>query len=309
MLQKTKKIWMDGKFVDWDKANVHILTHTLHYGLGVFEGIRCYELENGKSAIFRLPHHLKRLYESAHMFQLTIPFSPDELTEACLKLFRVNKLKSGYLRPLVYLGSGSMGLNYQEDNPVCVSLIAWPWGTYLGDKGVKQGIRAKVSSFARHRANVMLPKAKACGNYVNSILAKKEALNAGYEEALMLDTEGYLVEASAESLFVVKDGVVRTPSLESTALKGITRDSVIQILKDEGIPLVEEKCTREDGYVADEIFITGTAAEVCPIRELDDRKVGAGKPGPITQKVQKIFFDVVSGRSKKYGAWLTGVGL
>lgn len=307
MIQKTKKIWMDGKFVNWDKANVHILTHTLHYGLGVFEGIRCYELGDGDSAIFRLHCHLKRLYESAHMFQIKIPFSIEDLSEASLKLFRVNKLKSGYLRPLVYLGAGSMGLNYQIDNPVRVSLISWPWGTYLGDKGVKQGIRAKVVSFARHRANVMLPKSKACGNYINSILAKKEALNAGYEEALMMDTEGYLIEASAESLFVVKDGVVRTPSLESTALKGITRDSVIQILKDENIPLIEQKCTREDGYVADEIFITGTAAEVCPIRELDDRKIGTGKPGAITKKVQKIFFDTVRGKVERYGAWLTRV--
>lgn len=305
MIQKSEKIWMDGKFVNWDEANVHILTHTLHYGLGVFEGIRCYELGDGKSAIFRLREHLKRLFESAHMFNLEIPFSLDVIQQACLELFRVNRLKSGYLRPLVYLGAGSMGLNYQEDNPVRVSLIAWPWGTYLGDKGVKEGIRAKVSSFARHRANVMLPKSKTCGNYVNSILAKKEALNAGYEEALMMDTEGYLVEASAESLFIVKDGMVRTPPLESTALRGITRDSVITIMRDTSIPLTQEKCLREDAYVADEIFITGTAAELCPIRELDDRRIGTGKPGPVTQKLQQIFFDTVKGKVERYREWLT----
>ena len=305
MIIKSKKIWMDGKFVDWDKANVHILTHTLHYGLGVFEGIRCYELASGSSAFFRLQEHMQRLFDSAHMFNLKIPFTAKELIKASLDLFKINKLKSGYLRPLVYLGAGSMGLNYQEDNLVRVSLAAWPWGTYLGDKGVKNGIRAKVASFARHRPNIMLPKAKACGNYVNSILAKKEALNGGYEEALMMDTEGYLVEASAESLFIIRDGMVRTPPMESSALKSITRDSVIAILKNEQVPLTEEKFLRDDAYIADEIFITGTAAEVCPIRELDDRRIGTGRPGPITQKIQKIFFDVVKGKVEKYGDWLT----
>lgn len=298
---------MDGKFIDWDKANVHILTHTLHYGLGVFEGVRCYELANGKSAIFRLTEHMKRLFESAHMFNLKIPFSPKELIQASLDLFRINKLKSGYLRPLVYLGAGSMGLNYQEDNPVRVSLAAWPWGTYLGDKGVRRGIRAKVASFARHRPNVMLAKSKTCGNYVNAILAKKEALNAGYEEALMMDTEGYLVEATAESLFIVKDGIVRTPSMETSALKSITRDSVLTILRDGKIPVIEEKFLREDAYIADEIFITGTAAEICPIRELDDRRIGFGKPGPVTQKIQQIFFDTVTGNVERYWEWLTVV--
>lgn len=303
MVEKVDKIWMDGKFVNWDDANVHILTHTLHYGLGVFEGVRCYELADGGSAIFRLKEHTKRLYESSHMFQLEVPFTQDQINEACLELFRVNKLKAGYLRPLVYIGAGAMGL-YYPNNPICVSLIAWPWGTYLGDEGVKNGIRAKISSFTRLAMNVNLPKSKACGNYINSMLAKREALAAGYEEAILLDQQGFVSEASGENIFLIKDGTVYTPPTSSSMLKGITRDTILTILRDEGIPIVEDKFAREEAYTADELFLSGTAAEVCPIRELDNRKIGSGKPGDVTRKVQKIYFDTIKGKVDKYSHWL-----
>jgi len=303
MVDKVDKIWMDGKFVNWDDANVHVLTSTLHYGLGVFEGIRCYKLANGKSAIFRLKDHIKRLYESAHMFWIKIPFTQEELIEVCKETLRVNKLDEGYIRPLVYLGKGAMGL-YAPDNPVCVTIAAWAWGAYLGDDGVKNGIRAKISSYSRHAINASLSKSKACGNYINSMLAKREAVNAGYEEGLMIDQEGYLAEATGENIFIVKDGIVRTPPCSSSILNGITRDCAITILKDNGIPIIEEKVVREDAYVADEVFLTGTAAEVTPIREIDNRLVGIGKPGPVTQKIQSIYFDTIRGKVDRYKEWL-----
>lgn len=306
MVPKSEKIWMDGEFVNWDDANVHVLTHTLHYGLGVFEGIRCYELDGGGSAVFRLKEHVKRLYESAHMFTLEIPFSRDVIVKACLDLFKVNKLKAGYLRPLVYLGAGDMGLNYR-DNPVKVSIANWTWGAYLGDAGLQNGIRAKISSYTRLATNINLPKSKACGNYLNSILAKREAVRGGYEEAILLDTEGYVCEASGENVFIVKDGVVKTPPTSSSILKGITRDSAMTILRDQGVTVVEERFGRDEAYVADEMFVTGTAAEICPLRELDDREIGDGKPGPITRKLQAAFFDAVKGKNPKYKAWLEKV--
>lgn len=306
MLQKSEQIWMDGAFLNWDDANVHVLTHTLHYGLGVFEGIRCYEQHDGASAIFRLKEHIKRLFESAHIFNLEIPFSQDAIVAACLELFRVNKLKSGYLRPLVYLGAGDMGLNY-KDNPVRVCLANWTWGSYLGDAGIKNGIRAKISSFTRLAPNINLPKGKTCGNYVNSILAKREAIKAGYEEAILLDVDGFVSEASGENVFITKDGVLKTPPASSAILKGITRDAVLTIARDLGVPIAEERFGREDAYVADEMFLTGTAAEVCPVRELDDRCIGTGKPGPITQKIQSVFFDAVKGKVSKYKSWLAVV--
>lgn len=306
MLQKSEKIWMDGKFVNWDDASVHILTHTLHYGLGVFEGIRCYELDGGGSAVFRLKEHIKRLYESAHMFTMEIPFPQDEIVRACLELFKVNKLKNGYLRPLVYLGAGDMGLNY-KDNPVRVAIANWTWGSYLGDAGIKNGIRGKVSSYTRLATNINLPKGKTCGNYVNSILAKREAVKAGYEEAILLDTEGYVCEASGENVFIVKDGVVKTPPTSSSILKGITRDSAMTLLREQSVTVIEERFGRDEAYVADEMFVTGTAAEICPVRELDDRTIGSGKPGPITQKLQAAFFDAVKGKNPKYENWLARV--
>lgn len=304
MVDKVEKIWMDGQLVDWDQAQVHILTHTLHYGLGVFEGVRCYKQEDGRSAFFRLPEHLKRLKESAHMFRMELPFSPQELQKASVELFKINKLQEGYLRPIAYLGEGGMGL-YAPNNPVRVSIAAWAWGAYLGDDGVKNGIRAKVSSYNRLAINVNLSKAKACGNYINSMLAKREAMTDGYDEALMLDTDGYLAEASGENIFVIRDGVVRTPPISSSILNGITRQSILEILKDHQIPVIEERICREDAYVADEVFLTGTAAEITPVREIDNRMIHTGKPGPITQKVQSLFFDVVRGKVKEYHKWLT----
>src|SRR3989338_1957581 len=302
MVQKVSKIWLDGKMVNWDDAHVHILTHTLHYGMGVFEGIRCYEGDKGKSAIFRLEEHIERLFDSAHILLMKIPFSKDEIIEACKEIFRVNKLKAGYLRPLAFMGDGEMGL-HATSNPIRVAIIAWPWGTYLGDEGVKNGIRVKVSSFTRHHVNAMLTKAKTVGNYVNSILAKREAMLAGYEETIMLDAQGYVAEASGENIFVVRNGKIKTPPI-TNALEGITRGSVIELLAEDGLKVEEALMTRDELYISDEIFLTGTAAEITPVRELDHRMIGTGKPGPITQKVQKIYFDLVRGKSKKHTEWL-----
>jgi len=301
-VQKVEKIWLDGKMVAWDEANVHILTHTLHYGLGVFEGIRCYECEGGRSAIFRLKEHIQRLYDSAHILLMKIPFSQDEILAACKEIFRVNKLKAGYLRPIAFVGDGEMGL-HATSNPTRVGVIAWPWGTYLGEEGVKNGIRVKISSFARHHVNAMMIKSKTVGNYVNSILAKREAMLAGYEETIMLDPQGYVAEASGENLFVVRGGKVKTPPL-TNVLEGITRHTVIQLLADEGIKVEEALVTRDELYISDELFLTGTAAEITPIRELDHRAIGSGKPGPITKKVQQAYFDLVKGKSQKHSEWL-----
>ncbi len=301
-MQKTDKIWLDGKMVKWDEANVHVLTHTLHYGLGVFEGIRAYEGAKG-TAIFRLKEHIARLFDSAHILMMKIPFKPEEVMEACREVLRVNKLKHGYIRPIAFIGDGEMGL-YAVDNPIRVAVAAWPWGTYLGEEGVKKGIRAKISSFSRHHINAVLNKAKACSNYVNSILAKREALKAGYDEAILLDTDGYVAEATGENIFIVKNGKVKTTPTGASILDGVTRDAVFSILKDQNIKLSEQKFTRDELYLADEVFLTGTAAEITPIREVDDRSIGPGKPGPVTQKVQSEFFSIVKGQNEKYKSWL-----
>ncbi len=300
-----EKIWLDGRMVDWDDANIHILTHTLHYGLGVFEGIRCYRTDDGRSAVFRLTEHIRRLFESAHINLLEIPYTQEQIIEAALESLRVNKLPEGYIRPLVFVGEGAMGLN-PADNPVRVAMIVWPWGKYLGEEGMERGIRAKVSTFTRHFVNAKMPKGKTCGDYVNSILAKRESLLDGYDEAIMLDTQGLVSEASGENLFTVRDGVIRTPPL-GTVLDGITRASVIELARERGIPVLETTVTRDDLYIADEVFLTGTAAEVTPIREIDHRSVGEGKRGPIAKALQEAFFDVVGGRDKKHEHWLTYV--
>ena len=299
------KIWLDGELVDWDEARVHILTHTLHYGLGVFEGIRCYRTDDGRSAVFRLGEHVRRLFESAHINLMKIPFSEAQVTEAILETLRANRLDEGYIRPLVFVGEGAMGLN-PGDNPIRVSVIVWPWGKYLGEEGMERGIRAKVSTFSRHFVNAKMTKGKTCGDYVNSILAKREALLDGYDEAILLDTQGFVSEASGENLFLVRDGTMRTPPLQ-TVLNGITRASVIEVAGDKGIPVVEASLTRDELYVAHEVFLTGTAAEVTPIREIDHRRIGAGRRGPVTGKLQAAFFDVVAGRDRKYERWLTYV--
>ncbi len=296
-----EEIWLDGKFVKWSEANIHVLTHTLHYGLGVFEGIRCYAGSDGRSAVFRLPEHIRRLFDSAKINLMEIPFTPDEIESAVLDSLRRNNLAEGYIRPLVFIGDGAMGL-HPGDNPIRVSVIAWEWGKYLGDEGVVKGIRAKVSTFARHHVNSKMTNGKTCGDYVNSILAKREALLDGYDEAIMLDTQGLVSECTGENIFVVRDGKIRTPSLYSV-LDGITRASMIDVARDHGFEVEEDMITRDDLYLADEVFLTGTAAEVTPIREIDHRSIGAGKRGPITEKLQTAFFDIVSGKNADYDHW------
>jgi len=298
-----EKIWMDGELVAWDQATVHVLTHTLHYGLGVFEGIRCYRTASGRSAIFRLAEHVRRLFESAHINLMKVPFAPERIESAVAETLRANRLEEGYIRPLVFIGHGAMGLN-PGDNPIRVAIASWPWGKYLGDEGMERGIRAKVSTFSRHHVNAKMTKGKTCGDYVNSILAKREALLDGYDEAILLDTQGLVAEASGENLFAVRDGALRTPPLTGV-LGGITRDAVITLARDKGIPVVEAGITRDELYIADEVFLTGTAAEVTPIREIDRRAIGSGSRGPVTRLLQTAFFDVVTGRDRKYERWLT----
>lgn len=302
MVQKVSKIWMDGKLIPWEEANVHILTHSLHYGLAVFEGIRCYLCPDGKSAVFRLREHVDRLFDSAQIGDIKIPYSKKEISEACKETLRVNQLREGYIRPIVFIGEGVMGV-YPGENPIQVAIITWSWGAYLGEEALEKGIRVKVSSYTRHHVNVMMTKAKICGNYVNSVLAKREVMKMGYDEALMLDTEGYVSEASGENIFMVKNGLLKTTPLTSI-LPGITRDSVIQIAKAKKIPLLEERFTRDELYTAQEAFFTGTAAELTPIREVDDRMIGNGKPGPMTKELQAAFFDIVKGKNPNYREWL-----
>ncbi len=298
-----EKIWLDGQFVDWADAKIHVLTHTLHYGLGVFEGIRCYRSADGRSAVFRLSDHVRRLFDSAHINLLEIPFSEKEIEGAILETLRQNHLQEGYIRPLVFIGEGEMGLN-PGGNPIRTAIITWPWGKYLGEEGLERGIRAKVSSFSRHHVNAKMTKGKTCGDYVNSILAKREALLDGYDEAVMLDTQGLVSEASGENIFLVVGGVLHTPPLP-TVLGGITRATVIEIARDKGVPVEERPITRDELYIADELFLTGTAAEVTPIREVDRRTIGAGQRGPLTKTLQSAFFDVVGGRERKYERWLS----
>lgn len=302
MLEKTNLIWFDGQFVPWDQAQVHVLTHTLHYGAGVFEGLRSYECSDGTAAVFRLEEHVERLFDSARIIQMEVPFSPQEVQEAIINTLKTNKLKVGYVRPLAFIGTGGMGV-YPGGNPVHLIIAVWPWGAYLGEEALHKGIRVKTSSFNRHHVNVMMTKAKVCGNYVNSVLAKNEALADGYDEALLLDVQGYVSEASGENLFIVKKGVLKTPPLGSI-LSGITRNAVITLARDMGYQVLEQNFTRDEIYTADEAFFTGTAAELTPIRELDHRKIGAGKAGPVTQLLQQEFFSVVRGENLKYAGWL-----
>ena len=297
-------IWLDGEMVDWREAKVHVLTHTLHYGMGVFEGVRAYKAEKG-TAIFRLEEHTDRLFRSAHILGMEMPFDRDTLNAAQLAAVRENKLESGYIRPMAFYGSEGMGL--RADNlRVHLMCAAWSWGSYLGDDGMTNGIRVRVSSFTRHHVNITMCRAKANGNYMNSMLALKEALDTGYDEALLLDTNGYVMEGSGENLFIVRDGIIYTPDLTS-ALDGITRRTVIQLAEESNLKVIEKRITRDEVYIADEAFFTGTAAEVTPIRELDGRKIGSGARGPITEKLQAKYFDVVHGRSPVHEDWLTYV--
>jgi branched-chain amino acid aminotransferase len=298
------KIWMDGSFVNWADANVHILTHSLHYGLAAFEGIRCYKGKSG-SAIFRLQEHVDRLFESAHIGMMTIPYEKKQVTEAIIETVRVNKLDACYIRPLVYIGYGAMGV-YPGNNPIKLAIAAWKWGTYLGDDALANGIRARVSSFTRHHVNVSMTRGKISGYYVNSILAKQEAKADGYDEAILLDTEGYVSEGTGENIFLVRKGRIKTTPLTSI-LQGITRDSVIDLAREQGAAVTEERFTRDEMYIADEVFVTGTAAELTPVREIDNRRIGTGKPGPITLALQKRFFSIVRGEDTTHESWLTRV--
>jgi branched-chain amino acid aminotransferase len=302
MSVKADKIWMDGKLVNWDDAKVHVLTHTLHYGLGVFEGIRCYETPDGP-AVFRLDEHVDRLLNSASIFQMEIPFTHEEICEAIKETILANNLKECYIRPIAFIGAGAMGL-YAKGNPIQLSIAAWSWGAYLGEDGINNGIKVKTSSFVRGHVNSNMTMAKVCGYYVNSQLAKNEAISCGYDEALLLDTEGYVSEGSGENVFIERHGYLKTTPLTSI-LEGITRESIMTIAKDEGIEVREERFTRDEVYICGEAFFTGTAAEITPIRELDNRTIGSGKPGPITKKVQTIYFDSVKGKTNTYKDWLT----
>jgi len=300
-----EKIWLDGKFVDWADAKIHVLTHTLHYGLGVFEGIRCYQTADGRSAVFRLGDHIRRFFDSARINLMEIPFGRKEVEEASLEALRRNHLEAGYIRPIAFIGEGSMGLN-PGTNPIRVAVIAWPWGKYLGEDGMENGIRAKVSTFSRHHVNAKMTKGKTCGDYVNSILAKREALLDGYDEAIMLDVQGLVSEASGENIFIVRDGVLQTPPLHSV-LDGITRATVCELARRLDIRVEERVMTRDDLYLADEVFLTGTAAEVTPIREVDHRTIGNGSRGPVTKVLQEAYFDVVAGRNPDFERYLAYV--
>ncbi|HXF56773.1 MAG TPA: branched-chain amino acid transaminase [Actinomycetota bacterium] len=304
-IQPVAKIWMDGQLVPWEEAKVHVLTHALHYGSGVFEGIRAYETKRGP-AVFRLPDHIRRLFRSAHVYHMELPYTVEELVEATKLVVRANGLRSCYIRPIAFRGYGEMGLN-PLPAPVNVSIACWPWGAYLGEESLEVGVRAKVSSWKRVEHNMLPPGAKATGLYISSGLAKVEALKAGYEEAIMLNVAGHVTDGPGENLFIVKDGVVITPPLSAGCLDGITRDSVITIARDLGYQVVERDLSRFDLYTADEAFYTGTAAEVAPIREVDDRALGAGGRGPVTKELQETFFAAARGEIPRYEHWLTYV--
>ncbi len=297
-------IWLDGEMVPWREAKIHVLTHTLHYGMGVFEGVRAYATDQGP-AIFRLQDHTERLFRSAHILGMKIPFDADTLNQAQIAAVRENGLESAYMRPLCFYGSEGMGLR-ADGLKVHVMVAAWEWGAYLGEENLRNGIRIKVSSLNRHHVNITMCRTKATGNYINSMLALQEALNDGYDEALLLDVNGYVMEGSGENIFIVRDGVIYTPDLTS-ALDGITRNTVMCLADELGIPVVEKRITRDEVYIADEAFFTGSAAEVTPIREVDNRTIGNGGRGPITERLQELYFDQVQGRRAEHPEWLTYV--
>ena len=309
-LKPVDKIWLDGTLVPFSQAQVHILTHTLHYGVGAFEGIRAYKRPDGKGAIFRLADHIERLFNSCHICMMDVPYTREQVAAACVETMRANKMAEAYLRPLVFLGDGELGLG-STGNPVRVAIAVYEWGAYLGEEGLRRGIRAKVSSFTRGALNSNMSKGKICGQYVNSVLAKREALKGGYAEAILLDGNGLVAEASGENIFVVKRGKLKTPPLSSAILEGITRDTVITLAREQGLTVEETTFARDEMYLADEVFFTGTAAELTPVREIDDRQIGAGECGPITRKLQDVFFEAVKGRPGKekpsHPEWLTFV--
>lgn len=305
MSDRDGKIWMDGQMVEWRDAKIHVLSHTLHYGCGAFEGVRAYKTEDG-TAIFRLQEHTQRLFNSAKILRMNIPFTMEQVMQAQLDVVRENQLESCYLRPLTWIGDKKLGVS-PKGNTIHLMVAAWAWGAYLGEEGMRRGIRVKTSSYTRHHVNITMTQAKAVSNYTNSILANMEVTDEGYDEALLLDSSGFVSEGAGENIFVIKDGAVYTPDLSAGALNGITRNTVMHICKDLGLELIQKRITRDEVYIADEAFFTGTAAEVTPIRELDRIELGAGSRGPITEKIQSAFFDIVNGRNKAYSHWLSKV--
>lgn len=305
MADRDGKIWMDGELVDWRDAKIHVLTHTLHYGCGAFEGVRAYNTAQG-TAIFRLREHTERLFNSAKILRMKIPFTVEQVMDAQREVVRANRLESCYLRPLTWIGSEKLGVS-PKGNTIHLMVAAWAWGAYLGEEGLKKGIRVKTSSYTRHHVNITMTQAKAVSNYTNSILANMEVTDEGYDEALLLDSAGFVSEGAGENIFVIKNGKVYTPDLSAGALNGITRNTIFAICRDLGIELIEKRITRDEVYIADEAFFTGTAAEVTPIRELDRITLGSGSRGPVTEKIQAAFFDIVNGRNPKYAEWLTKV--
>lgn len=304
MVEKLKKIWVDGALAPWDEATVHVSTNTLHYGLGAFEGIRAYRRADGKSYIFRLERHIERLLDSCKLMMIKPAFSLEQICQACVEVLVANEMAEGYLRPLVFVGDGTMGF-YAPDNPIRTVVMTWKWGAYLGHDAIEHGVRAKVSSWARHHIHVGLAKGKIIGQYTNSSMAKREAKMAGFDEAILMDVNGYVSEGAGENLFIVKQGKLLTPPLSASILEGVTRDSVLTLAREEGIPVSEEMLTRDQLYLADEAFFTGTAAEISPIREVDHRAIGDGKVGPVTKRLQARYFDILKGGDSSHPEWLT----
>ena len=305
-IKKLDTIWLDGALVPWDSATDHLLAHTMHYGVGVFEGLRAYQRADGRTVIFRLREHVERLFESAAICTMDVPFSREQLMTACHDVVRSNKMTSAYLRPLVYLGYGALGLGSLEP-PVRAMVACYEWGAYLGDEGLRKGIRCMISGFSRANSNSIMNKGKICGHYVSSVLAKRMALKSGFDEALMLDPQGHVAEGTGENIFVVKKDVVRTPPTSSAILSGITRDTAIQLLREQGVEVREEPIARDELYIADEVFLTGTAAEITPVRDIDHRRIGRGEAGPVTRRLQEAFFSIVKGSDAKHDHWLSVV--
>ena len=305
-IKKVDTIWVDGTLVPWDGATDHLLAHTMHYGVGAFEGIRAYQRTDGRTHIFRLRDHVERLLDSCAICTMDCPYTREQLMQACLEVVRVNKMTQCYLRPLIYLGYGALGLGSLE-SPVRTMVACYEWGAYLGDDGLKKGIRCMISGYTRANGNAVMNKGKICGQYVTSVLAKRMANKCGFDEALMLDPQGYVAEGSGENIFVVKHNVVRTPPTSAAILAGITRDSALQLLREQGVDVREEPIARDELYIADEVFLTGTAAEITPVREIDHRRIGRGEAGPVTRRLQESFFSVVKGNDTKHADWLTFV--
>lgn len=305
-IKKVDTIWLDGALVPWDAAADHLLAHTMHYGVGAFEGIRAYQRSDGKTHIFRLREHVERLLDSCAICTLEPAYTHQQIINACLEVVRANKMSSCYLRPLIYLGYGALGLGSLE-SPVRTMVACYEWGAYLGDEGLKKGIRCMISGFTRANGNAVMNKGKICGQYVTSVLAKRMANKSGFDEALMLDPQGYVAEGTGENIFVVKHNVVRTPATSAAILAGITRDTAIQLLREQGVEVLEAPIARDELYTADEVFLTGTAAEITPVRDIDHRKIGRGEAGPVTRRLQESFFSVVKGNDTKHDHWLTFV--